>query len=252
MKHVFIGTGRTEAAMPVTRDKPAPYTAPSAILEVIGRYRSRGLTTPIDKEVLGRAGVSGGLLPRTLQSLQALDLIDEKGMPTSTLEALRLAPEVEYKKRLEDWLKGTYADVFAFVDPTKDDAARVRDAFRSYQPIGQQDRMVTLFEGLCVAAGLMAEKAARPGRPPTTPQQRATVKRIVTERFKDAPRYSSRTTSSGVPAPLAGLLASLPADGEGWTKEARERFMATFGTVLDFCFPIVKPEKESGGQKTAA
>jgi len=47
-------------------------------------------------------------------------------------------------------------------------------------------------------------------------------------------------------------LESLPPQGEGWTKEARDKFMATFGTVLDYCFPFVKSEKESGGQKTAA
>jgi hypothetical protein len=131
----------------------------------------------------------------------------------------------------------------------KDDETRIRDAFRSYQPLAQQARMVTLFRGLCTAAGLVAEKPVRVGRPVTPPQQRATVRRIVAERFKGAPRHPPRSATSELPAPLAGLLASLPADG-GWTKTERAKFITTFTTVLDFCIPVV--EKENGGQETAA
>jgi Family of unknown function (DUF5343) len=154
-----------ELTVAVTRDRPAPYTASSAIVELINRYRNRGLPTPVDKEVLARASVADGLISRTLQSLQVLDLIDENGMPTQTFEALRLAPEAELKNRMEEWLKGAYADVFSYVDPTKVDEIHVRDAFRSYEPVGQQSRMVALFLGLCAAAGLIAEKPESAPRP---------------------------------------------------------------------------------------
>ena len=50
----------------------------------------------------------------------------------------------------------------------------------------------------------------------------------------------------GLPTPLAGLLTSLPAAGNGWTKGEREKFMTTFGAVLDFCFPIVERAAEGG------
>ena len=237
--------------MPVTANTPSPYAPASAILDLIGRHRSHGLFIrgPVTAEVLGRAGISDSLIPRTLQALQSLDLIDEAGMPTQVFEGIRLAPEAEYKKRLEDWLKGAYADVFSFVDPLKDDETRIRDAFRSYQPVGQQGRMVTLFTGLCTAAGLVAEKKShRPAASATfTPRQRTVAKRFVAERFKDAPRHPS-----SLPAPLAGLLENLPAEGDVWTKEEREKFMATFGTVLDFCFPIVENVAAADGddQKT--
>jgi len=237
--------------MPVTKDKPAPYATAGAILDLIGRHRSRGLPSPVDSEVLARIGIAQSLIPRTLQSLKTLDLIDtETGMPTPTFEGLRLAPETEYKKRLEDWLKGTYADVFAFVDPSKDGESRVRDAFRSYHPTAQQERMVMLFQGLCAAAGLIAEKAATPhanGPRRALPHLRRAI--LAKPQTKAA---VSKHAASELPAPLAGLLKSLPPDGEGWTKESREKFMTTFGTVLDFCVPIVKHvpanTKENGGQ----
>ena len=238
--------------MAVTADKAAPYATTKTVLDLIERYRNRGLPSPVDKDVLARAGVSDSLVPRTLQALESLDLIDEAGAPTRTFEVIRLAPETEYKKCLADWLKATYADVFAFVDPTKDGEIRIRDAFRSYQPVGQQARMVTLFIGLCTAAGLMTEKPVADA--PNLPRARAgtamsAVRRAISKESKDSARHDSRQNhggsgASGLPAPLAGLLASLPSPtGTGWTQSKRDKFVETFQHVLDFCFPIVSESR---------
>src|ERR1700687_6222092 len=127
--------------MPVTTERAGPYASASSILEVINRRRDRGLNTPINAEVLARAGIPESLIPRTLHSLQTLDLIDEAGAPTPTFEALRVAPAAEFKTWLQDWLKSAYADVFAFVDPSEDDEVKITDAFRPYNPAGQQRRM---------------------------------------------------------------------------------------------------------------
>jgi hypothetical protein len=233
--------------MAVTPDRPGPYATTSAIIDIIARYRNRGLPFPVNTEVLARAGISESLIPRTLQSLKTLDLINEIGNPTDTLEGIRLVPEAEYKKRLEDWLKGTYADIFAFVDPTKDGSIRIRDAFRGYHPVGQQDRMVALFEGLCTEAGLIEQKSSGPSttatsRPKAPLHPRA--KRNLDTIFS-ADKRTTKTNPSEIPAPVAGLLSGLPAQGDGWTVDERKKFMTTFEAVLDFCFPIVKEKKES-------
>ena len=47
------------------------------------------------------------------------------------------------------------------------------DAFRTYQPIGQQERMVLLFQGLCTAAGMIPEKVSAPARARTNRPARA-------------------------------------------------------------------------------
>ncbi|MCH8863298.1 MAG: DUF5343 domain-containing protein [Proteobacteria bacterium] len=215
--------------MPVTADEPAPYAPPSIILSLIVRHRGHGLPFPVNSEVLGRAGVSESLIPRTLQALQALDLIDKDGKPTETFEGIRLAQKGEYKQRLGEWLYATYADVMSFVDPSKDDETKVRDAFRSYIPVGQQTRMVTLFLGLCAAAGLFPEKPAQPRQSRPAPPTRAK---------RNAPKKLAKSGSSDIPPPLAGLLASLPPEGQGWTQGQRDKFVNTFGAVLDFCIPI--------------
>lgn len=237
--------------MAVTADKPTPYAPTRTILDLIERHRSRGLPAPVTAEVLARAGIPESLIPRTLQALPILDLIDESGNPTPTFESIRLAPEAEYKKRLEDWLKGAYADVFSFVDPTKDDETRIRDAFRGYQPVGQQARMVTLFQGLCAAAGLLPEKAAQTrAQASTRSNPRPVSPRVQRNIASLGGKRVTAPTQSGLPAPLAGLLSSLPPEGRGWTEERRKKFLETFGTVLDFCFPVVESEDQLEDEET--
>lgn len=230
--------------MPVTKDRPAPYAPASAILSLIDRHRNKGLPAPVDGDVLARAGISASLIPRTLQAMQSLDLIDDEGKHTEVLEGIRLAPEAEFKQRLAEWLTGAYADALAYVDPTKDDEIAIRDAFRSYVPVGQQGRMVTLFIGLFTAAGVMPERAkAAPVRkervavPVYKPRTAARVAPIA--RDKAPKHYGGGSLTPSLPPALAGLLESLPRGGEGWTKAEREKFYTTFGAVLDFCVPIL-------------
>jgi len=235
--------------MPVTADQPAPYAPPSAILEVISRRRDRGLTAPINADVLARAGVSSSLIPRTLKSLQTLDLINEQGQPTPTFEAIRVAPAPEFQPRMQEWLKNAYADVFAFVDPSQDDEGKITDAFRSYEPAAQQRRMVILFRDLCAAAGLAPKKAAAPPKPASAPRS----PRPAPARSRAAPTANVRIPWGGskasdrMPPAIAGLMESLPSPEQGWTAAERDKFLTTFKAVLDFVIPVVvrraKPEE---------
>ncbi|MFO1141543.1 MAG: DUF5343 domain-containing protein [Amaricoccus sp.] len=237
--------------MPISRDKSAPYAPAKAILDVVERHRSKGLPTPVDKEVLGRAGISDSLIPRTLQALQVLDLVDEDGGHTETLEALRLAAEGEYQQRLREWLNAAYADVLQFVDPATDSETKVRDAFRPFNPKGMQDRMVTLFIGLYAAAGVRQEKDK--AKPNGSSQRLRSVR--PTERKSSIQVPTGATPSTGnwsnldVPPAVLGLIKSLPPNGEGWPQARRDSFVKTFEAVIDFCFPIVLDEttNENGG-----
>jgi hypothetical protein len=230
--------------MPVTSDNPAPYAPASSVLSIIERHRNRGLPTPVDTDVLARAGVTQSLIPRTLQALQTLDLIDENGRPTDMLEGLRLAPESEYKQRLAEWLNAAYADALQFIDPATADETEIRDAFRSYRPTGQQSRMVSLFVALFAAAGIGPERQ--------TPTPRRSARAAASPRTNRTPRAlagptaRSRPNSIGeLPPALAGLLASLPPQGQGWTEEERGRFMATIGPVIDYCYPVIGSGQEN-------
>ena len=155
------------------------------------------------------------------------------------LEGLRLAPEMEYKQRVQEWIKGTYSDVFQYVDPSKDDDTAIRDAFRSYQPVGQQSRMVTLFLALCDHAGLSAERQKEPN-------VRTRARSISGVARQKPPIREQRKTNGAtdLPPALSGLLSSLPLGGQGWTQQDREKFVETFKVVLDFCIPVTEQKED--------
>lgn len=236
--------------MSVTTEQPAPYAPASAVVDIIDKYRNRGLSTPFTSEVLSRAGVTDSLIPRTMQALVTLDLIDSEGNPTETLESLRRAPEPEFKTHLAAWLRAAYADVLRFVEPADGEVA-IRDAFRHYNPVGQQSRMVALFMGLCRAAGLRTDEAPSTERRPIGGRGRVlTMARRANTAKGSNPMSRGRVPGdsggsqgpSNVPAAIAGLLASLPQEGE-WTKTERDRFVRTFEAVLDFCFSVTEKRR---------
>jgi hypothetical protein len=233
--------------MPVTQNVAAPYAPTSVILSLIDRYRQKGLPTPVTADVLARAGISESLISRSLQALQVLDLIGEDGRPTSVMEGLRLAPEAEFKPRMADWLNAAYADAISFVDPATASETEVRDAFRGYKPLGQQERMVSLFLGLFEAAGVAPERKRKSSS--SKPQNGASAPRPARQvRIPDQVAAKAQTpvqhpvrrdhAISGLPPALSGLLTSLPQQGETWDQAEHDRFLRTFEAVLDFCYPV--------------
>jgi len=232
--------------MTVSTESPGPYAPSSAIIGLLTRARTRGLMAPVTKDVLMRAGITDSLVPRTLQSLQTLDLIDETGQFTPIMSKLRAVPEAAYKEALAEWLQSTYAEVFQFVDPRHDDVVRVRDAFRLYTPHGQQDRMVSLFMALCAEAGIIDAATSEGKSAPRKPARPATASSIKRTKLPTGkPQHSPPPPPplhSGLPPALAGMLESIPRGGAGWTKSDRDKFVLTFGAVLDFAVPIVTAE----------
>lgn len=217
----------------------APYTTAIAVTSVMDAWRDRGLGTPITHDVLVRAGVTESLARRTTQSLRQLELIDETSNPTPKFLDMRQARgDDEYKTRLQEWLRGLYADVLQYTDPSTDGPDRVAEAFRTYEPAGQRRSMASLLIGLWRYAGLpvVSESAPRPARTPA-------VKRIVRgaqAKETDSARGGTVKVNSapaGLPPALVGLLQQIPA-GASWTTRRRDEFLKAFGAVLDFTVPV--------------
>jgi len=134
----------------------APYAPARAVLLVIDRYRDKGLTVPVTVVTLNRLGIEESLARRTLASLKQLDLLDESAAPTPTFDTIKKASTADLQSILEQWVRAAYAPIFSFVEPT-DEVQRIIDQFRHYEPAGMRNRMVTLFLGLCAAAGIIPE-----------------------------------------------------------------------------------------------
>lgn len=226
--------------MVMTSNSKAAYAPGATIVNLLKRFRDKGLAFPVTAEVLLRAGVPESLAQRTLQSLELLALITEDGQATEVLKKIRAVPEKEYQATLAAWLKEVYAEVFAFADPMSDDETHVRDAFRTYLPHAQQDRMVSLFMALCAEAGLAPESKKAETKPRVRTASSSTPTPRVSMR-KPTPNAHAEVMRTGtLPPELAGLMARLPQNG--WTKPTRDKFLTTFTAVLDYVIPIVAKE----------
>jgi len=237
----------------VTPAAPAPYAPASAIVDFIDKYRNRGLPSPITLEVLARVGISESLIARTLQALVSLDLIDADGAPTNILESLRRVPESEFRPKLVEWLNSAYAEVLKFVDPASSDEAEIRDAFRNYNPVGQQPRMVTLFTGLYSAAGLRDDRQvqSRTSSPRIKSRNEPTQQKVRSRHASTNPERKvapppDMGSHSGIPAAISSLLASVPFDQRSWSKEERDAFLDAFGGLLNFYVKVSSGQLSDG------
>jgi hypothetical protein len=138
-----------------------PYAAPSNIIAVIQRARSRNLPESINSDFLRIAGITETVHSRVIQTLLFLDLINEDGRPTEKFKELAGATEAQYRVLLEKIVKESYREEFSVIDPGQDTQDRIIDAFRPYTPRSQTTRMVILFLGLCREAGIPILNAPR-------------------------------------------------------------------------------------------
>lgn len=229
-------------------DGPAPYGPPGPLLEVVQRYRERGLQTPFTDEVLVKAGVNDSVVRRVSQALRQLDFTDAAMNPTDVLQRYSVAPTDEAKALLEKAVRDAYEPVFRFVNPAEDPPDRIRDAFRSYEPRGQQDRMVTLFLGLCRYVGIVPEpeKGLRPtevGRVrqrTTKPSPKAAAKAKPEEpsAVNWATSLNVATRQPDLPPAVDGLVRELAKIGPTWTRKRRNDFMRIWEMTVDFSFPV--------------
>ena len=141
--------------------KFAPYAPTRAVVETITRFRDRGLPAPLTPQALETIGVAETMAPRTLQALRFLGLLEDDDNPTELFQRIKRASTDEYRGQLAEVIRSAYIRVFSIVDPAADGDIAVADAFRAFEPSKQRVKMVSLFRGLCVEAGIIEQARQR-------------------------------------------------------------------------------------------
>lgn len=211
-----------------------PYASAKSVIQVIKRYRERGLPDPLTLEALQQVGITASMSSPTCRALLFLGLVDEAGAKTPLFENIRRATSDEYAQVLADAIRGAYSEIFIIADPAKDDASTIADAFRKYDPASQRSKMVNLFVGLCEEAGITEPRIKRRTREPATNTRApkastGPVVETVVSRNEDAAEFDFRLVSS--------IVQQLPKSGQ-WTSDKRQRWLDAMTSAIDLLIDV--------------
>lgn len=231
-------------------DNFAPYAPAKAVVGVLDTARDRGLYDPVTLTGLARVGVPTSMAPRTLQALRFLGLVDEDGKQLESFARLRRAKTEEFPGVLAEIVQAAYLPVFTVVNPATDGDTAIGDAFRGYEPGNQREKMITLFRGLCIRAGIIPASAAKPkGGAPKRPVGGALAPKPKTPK-RDAVVDEQRATDGQTGDEggavdlrlITAIIQQLPRERR-WSAARRERWLAAITSAVDL---LIETQEGSG------
>lgn len=230
-------------------ENSAPYAPTKAVMTAIIRYRDRGLPSPLDTSGLEQIGIASTMAPRTLAALKFLGLIDEEsGKTTEAFDRIKRASTEEYPGQLAEVVQAAYLPVFSIVNPAEDGDVALADAFRRFEPANQRGKMVSLFRGLCMEAGILpVVKRQRGGgkpRPGSNGQQR--VAKVPRSEPPPRPDPSPAPADHIDRALIAAIIQQLPREAR-WTAARREKWLQTLTSAVDLLIEIEPGHPPTGG-----
>lgn len=234
----------------------APYASSKSVVEVIKRFRERGLPDPVNSSALEQIGIPPTMTGITLQALVFLQLIDEGGNRTEAFERLRRASSDEYQGILAEIVRKAYLPVFTIVDPSQDNDIQVADAFRRFDPANQRDKMIRLFLGLCEESAIVQGRPSRVRKQRVkkeqTPNTSSTMTRkpgLTTGAAEFGKKEDAHEGNIGTDYRLiSAIIQQLPHDAH-WSAEKRKRWLEAMTSAVDL---IIEVTETPGHEATAS
>ncbi len=229
-------------AQDMRADDYVPYAPLQPVLDVIHRFRDRGLPEVVNRQVLHQLGAAEGNSDRIQKALQFLDLLDAVGKRTALFDRLGKASEAEYPPVLAEIVRAAYASILTIVDPSADGDVAINDAFRHYEPAGQRPRMVSLFLGLCREAGIVTggpvERKPRARKEPAATVSGRRTAHPTIAKPERLPEGAPGDEQSGPDYRLlSALIQQLPREGS-WKADRRDRWLQAFTANIDLLIEV--------------
>ena len=228
---------------------PPPYFAFKTLTNMIVKMEEHGPPNRVDRTFL--TGMSGAGQTQFIAGLKSLGLIDEDGAVQPALVEMVQKPD-ERPALIGKLLRDRYPKAVALGEGNAT-TGQLIDVFKEYGVQGDTARKAIAFY-------LKAAEFA--GDIPVSPNFKTPSVRTSGGGAKRRPRKANTennppppSVNAGVPGglhpALAGLLATIPKQGNTWTKDEHDRFKAAFDPVLAIAAPIsdsdpLDPEDEEG------
>ena len=167
----------------------------------------------------------------------------------NSFERLRQAKTEEFPGVLAEIIQAAYLPVFTIVNPATDSDTAIADAFRGYEPGPQRQKMISLFRGLCVRAGIV-EPSRPTGGAPKRPVGGALPPRAkMTKKASDPTppdRTADKPTDDGTVdiRLITAIIQQLPRE-RYWSSGRRERWIAALTSAVDL---LIEVREGAGGQ----
>ena len=168
--------------------------------------------------------------------MKFLGLVDNADRRTTSMERIGSATTDEYPTVLAEIIREAYAPhAFEVIDPAVHELNQITDAFRLYSPAAQRSRMVALFLGLCVEAGIMTGERLRERRSEPSPATHR-VRQTTNSNSTGAPPAGTPTVKTDLRA-IHSIVDQLPSEG-WWTASRRKRWLRMIEGAVDYAVDV--------------